>query len=479
MSTTDLRIHAPAKPSSGELVLYWMQVTLRSTENFALNYAVERANELRLPVLVYQGLRPDYPWASARLHTFILESALDLRDDFASRGIQYVFHLDRNSPIPREDRTAETGRLRHDASPLIRLAERAALVVTDFYPTFIVPRQTLRLRRALAERAIASPVVAVDSATVVPMAAFDRAYSTARAFRPVLFAALPHYLHPVPNPEPVVRRNIDPGFESALGPEIDHGHIARLVGLCPVDQSVPPALEIRGGSRAARNRLNRFLSSGLPRYSRNRNDPNEDATSGLSPYLHFGNISPQEILLGARETGPEEEFGRFQDEMLTWRELAHNFVYHDPRHRTVDAIPEWARKELSEHAADPRPVLYSLEQLEHARTGDPLWNAAQTAYLRNGYMHNYLRMLWGKAVLQWTPGYGEALHILEHLNNKYSLDGRDANSYAGIMWIFGKFDRPFYRRPIYGLVRYQSLKAAAKKFNVTRYIERQEIPSLL
>jgi deoxyribodipyrimidine photo-lyase len=178
------------------------------------------------------------------------------------------------------------------------------------------------------------------------------------------------------------------------------------------------------------------------------------------------------VLVAAREAGPAAQFAKFQDELVTWRELSFNFVQWNPRHRTVEAIPAWAREELRRGEADPRPVLYDEATLEQGRTGDELWNAAQRAYLRDGWMHNALRMLWGKAVLQWTPNAAAALRILEHLNNKYALDGRDPNSYSGIQWIFGKFDRPFYRRPIYGTVRYQSLKAAGNKFDVPAYVRR-------
>jgi deoxyribodipyrimidine photo-lyase len=192
----------------------------------------------------------------------------------------------------------------------------------------------------------------------------------------------------------------------------------------------------------------------------------------MSPYLHFGHVSPQEILIRARESGPADQFAKFQDELLTWREISYNFAYYNPQHRTVEGIPAWAREELRQGETDPRPVLYSDDELEQARTGSELWNAAQRAYLQDGWMHNSVRMLWGKAVLQWTRDATDALRILEHLNNKYSLDGRDPNSYGGILWIFGKFDRPFYRRPIYGTVRYQSLKAAEKKFDVGRYVRK-------
>ena len=460
------RIHAAGEPSprsGGEMVLYWMQTTQRAHQNFALDYAVEQANRLGLPVLVYHGLRHDYPWASDRIHTFILETVMDLYRDFEVRRIQYAFYL---------ERTGDDGEARRQAgkpSPLVELAKRAALVATDFFPTFIVPRQIQALRAK-----VETPIVAVDSATVVPMKHFDREYPTAVGFRPRLMASLPNFLRPFEQPEPHSRHQLDIPFHPTCPTP---GSIPALVASCDIDHAVPPARALRGGPAAARRQLEHFVETGLPRYQEDRGDPNDNATSMLSPYLHFGNIAPQEVLLLAREAGPGAQFAKFQDELLTWREISHNFVYHNKRHRTVDSIPAWAREELRLRETDPRPILYSEAQMERAETGDELWNAAQRAYVVDGWMHNSLRMLWGKAVLQWTPNAAEALRVLEHLNNKYSLDGRDPNTYGGILWIFGKFDRPFYRRPIYGTVRYQSLKAAAKKFDVPRYLKRYPPPS--
>lgn len=456
--TDDLRIHAGGEPDprpGGEFVLYWIQTTMRAHGSPGLNVAVAQANRLRLPVLVYQGLRPDYPWASDRIHTFILESVADLAGDFAARGIQYAFHLqaERAPALPRGA-----------PSPLVALAERAAVVVTDYFPTFIVPRQIRGLRRR-----VDTPVVAVDSCTLVPMRYHSRAWPTARGIRPRLLEALPHYLHPVPDAEPVVRRVVELPFEP-VRPTV--ATIPGLVAACDIDHGVPPSPVIRGGRRAALARLGTFLRTGLARYAEDRGDPNVDATSRLSPYLHFGNLGINEVLLAAREAAPPAQYEKFQEEALIWRELAHNFVHHDPRHRTWEAVPAWARKELEDHADDRRPVLYGEEELEFARTHDDLWNAAQRSLLRDGELHNYVRMLWGKAVLQWTRTPQDALRILEHLNHKYALDGRDPNSYGGILWTFGKFDRPFYRRPIYGTVRYQSLAAAARKFDVPAYVRR-------
>jgi deoxyribodipyrimidine photo-lyase len=450
----DLRIHATGEPgprAGGELVLYWMQTTQRAHDNFALDFAVEQANRLGLPMVVYHALRPDYPWANDRLHTFILESVVDLYAGFAERGIQYGFDLDRGPGT------------RAEGSPLLALAERAALIVTDYFPTFIVPRQTRALRRKTE-----TPVVAVDSCTVVPMRAMGRQHASARSIRPVLHGLLPSHLHRPASAEPRVHRRVELPFEAVVPCA---STIPELVASCPVDHTVPPARAIRGGTSAGRTRLASFLEHGLPAYEEARGDPNaEHGTNRLSPYLHFGNLSPHEVLLAAREAGPAAAFEKFQDEALVWRELAYNFVQHDPRHRTVEAMPAWARDELRRGEADPRPVLYTDDELEQARTGEPLWNAAQRSYLVDGWMHNTLRMLWGKAVLQWTPDAAACLRILEHLNNKYSLDGRDPASYAGIHWILGKFDRPFYRRPIYGTVRYQSLRAAEGKFDVRRYV---------
>jgi deoxyribodipyrimidine photo-lyase len=312
------------------------------------------------------------------------------------------------------------------------------------------------------------PVVAVDSATVVPVRYHDREHSTAASFRPRIMAALPRFLERSTCTELVHRRRVDLPFD----PTIPNGNVAELVAACDIDHSVAPAPAIRGGPRAARRRLERFVATGLERYVTDRSDANADATSGLSPYLHFGNLSPIAVLLRAREAGPADSVAKFQDELLTWRELAFNFTHFNPRHRTIAAIPGWARRELGAGESDPRPALYSALELERAETAEPLWNAAQMAYVRDGWMPNPLRMLWGKAVIQWTRNAAEALAVLEHLNNKYALDGRDPSTYLNLHWVFGKFDRPFYRRPIYGTVRYLSLNAARKKFDVGQVIER-------
>ena len=402
----DHRIHAPAETrarASGEFVLYWMQTTMRAHDNFALNFAIEQANALGLPVQVYHGLRHDYPWASDRLHTWILESVVDLYADFAAKGINYAFWLDFSEGEWTEwpaggrggradGRTGGTRRLvipsvardpsnfagtsrdssvaalpRNDTagwSPLVALASRAALVVTDYFPTFIVPRQIRGLRAK-----VETPVIAVDSATVVPMAYLTKEHLTARGIRPVLMEALPHFLWPVENPEPRVRRKVELGFEPTRVERAGSGgavlrpdnSIAELVASCDVDHSVPPSPAFRGGTRAGRARLAEFVRGGLRNYADDRNDPNKpDAVSRLSPWLHFGNLSIHEILLAVRDAGPAEQYAKFLDEALTWRELAHNFCHFNPKHRTTAGIPGWAREQLRDHESDPASAaLYS------------------------------------------------------------------------------------------------------------------------
>lgn len=426
---------------------------MRATWNPALNLAATLANQLKLPLLVYQGLRPDYPWATARTHTFILESVRDLAQEFARRRIQYAFHLE---PSPRR---------RSGVSPLVALADRAALVVTDFFPTFIVPRQIAGLRRRTG-----TPVIPVETGTVVPLRELDRPWATARGIRPRLQKALPHYLHPIPDVAPKARRSIDLPFDPVVPTTAT---IAGLVAGCDVDHGIPPSDTLRGGAVAAREMLDRFLARGLPRYADHRNDPNAGGTSGLSPYLHFGNISIQEVLLEAREAGSGENWQKFLDEALVWRELGWNNAWFDPHHADYAAIPEWARDELADHADDPRPALYTEAELAEGRTGDELWNACQQSLVRTGSLHGWLRMLWGKALLQWTRTPEEAYRVAVDLNNRFALDGRDPNSWSGIQWCFGRYDRPFFRRPIYGTVRYMSLAAARKKFDARAFIDRQ------
>ncbi len=433
-----------------------MQVQRRAESNDALNFAVEQANELGLPVLVYEGLRHDYPHASDRIHTFVLENTRGLRKRLHEKGIGHAFFLERN---PGDRRAVVKG-----------LLERAALAVTDHFPAFIVPGQN----RALARLAEAEGVtaVAVDACGVVPLAEFPKREYAARTLRPKIHRLLPFYLSPTRDPRP--RRSglrIEAGFREEDWRE----STAAKVASCAIDHRVPPVSDhVPGGRAAALARLDAFIRRGLDRYADASNDPALGATSGLSPYLHFGMISAREVALTVRAARPraDRNVAAFLEQLIVRRELAFNFCAREPRPNSLRALPDWARRTLAEHDGDEREFTYRRAEFEAARTHDELWNACQDEIRLTGVMHNYVRMLWGKKILEWSKSHAEALRIMTHLNDKYGLDGRDPNSYTGFLWCFGLHDRAWGERPVYGKIRSMSSVSTRRKVDADAYIAR-------
>ena len=438
----------------GEYVLYWMQSTQRFEDNWALRYATLEADRVGKPLLIHHGIDPTYPYASGRFHTFMLQGAQELAARAARLGLTYRFALRRR----RDD----------DRRVVDRLARRAALVVTDLFPTAGVAARSHRL----AER-VNCRVVAVDSVGVVAAAAFHKEEYAARTIRPKLARLIDHALEPVGDRPP--RRALAPSVLSALDVrwlDVERCDIAAEVAACEIDHDVGPVAS-RGGLRAARARLAAFVASGVHDYAeRRRNPSDEGGSSRLSPYLHYGMISPQEVVRTVRAAASPEASDAFLNEMLTWRELSLNFCLRNPHYASLVALPDWVQRSMRAHSGDRREVTYSLDALERAATHDPIWNAGQRELLETGRMHNVVRMLWGKSVITWTPTYEEALASLIHLNNKYALDGRDPNSYAGIQWCFGKFDRPFAARPVWGTIRPMSLDRAHTKYRLAEYLAR-------
>jgi deoxyribodipyrimidine photo-lyase len=434
-----------------QFVLYWMQMYKRVDNNHALNFAIERANELDLPLVVYEGLKYYYPWASDRIHTYILEGVDEKRVEFEQRGIKYIFYLQTDEHAPKQTVAA--------------LAKDAALIVTDDYPAFIIPEHN----RRIAERA-EIPVYAVDSNGIVPMSVFVKEEYAAYTIRPKINRVLDHYLQPIPTIE--LKR---PG----LGLEVDcpetlvtTANIASLVAKCDIDNSVKPSNVYHGGTKNGRERLHKFVTEILPDYDAFRSKPDRDGSSRLSSYLHFGFLSSLEIALAVEAAdAPESAKEAYLDELIVRRELSFNMARHNPNYDSLAALPAWVQKTMREHHDDERPIIYSLEQLEAGETHDELWNAAQREMVVTGEMHNYVRMLWGKNVIAWTPTHEIAFETLVHLNNKYCLDGRDPNSYAGILWCFGKHDRQWFDRPIFGTMRYMKSESTGKKFDSKKYIE--------
>ena len=444
----------------GEYVLYWMQSTQRFEDNWALRFATVEADRIGKPLLIHHGIDPTYPHASARFHTFVMEGARELAVRAERLGLTYRFAL----RARRDD----------DRRVVDRLAQRAALVVTDLFPTAGVAARSQRLADRVDCRA-----VAVDSVGVVPSAVLHREEYAARTIRPKLARLLDHCLEPVDDRPP--KRSLAPAAFGALDVAwLDPARcdIAAEVARCEIDHDVAP-VAARGGLRAARARLAAFVSDGLHDYAARRRNPSDDGgSSRLSPYLHFGMISPLEVVRTVRAGANADASEAFLNEMLTWRELSLNFCLRNPHHGSLLALPDWVQRSMGRHASDLREVTYTLEELERGMTHDPIWNAGQRELTETGQMHNVVRMLWGKAVITWTRTYEEALTTLLHLNNKYALDGRDPNSYAGIQWCFGKFDRPFAARPVWGTIRPMSLERAPSKYQMADYLARWREPSV-
>ena len=482
-SVPSLRIRAvndaPVHPDRAH-VLYWMIATRRLEWNYGLERAVAWARELDRPLLVFEPLRSGYRWASHRLHRFCIDGMAEHARRLDGSRTGYF-------PYVEPEEGAGSGLL-------AALAEQAAVVVTDEFPSFFLPRMVAAAGRSLPVR-----LEAVDSNGILPLRQPDREFKTAYSFRRHLHKALPRWLEDGPSRHPLQGDPLPPF--PGLSPEITdrwppasgallEGDSAALAAL-PIDDAVPP-VPFAGGREAAKARLDRFLADRLPDYVDGRNHPDREVSSGLSPYLHWGHISAHEILdalfdhedwnpgrLSDRSDGrrkgwwgmsPEAE--AFVDQLVTWRELGYgtSFRLDDPE--AYDTLPEWARETLAEHAGDPRPHRYDREQFETAATHDALWNAAQRQLLTEGTIHNYLRMLWGKKILEWSATPRDALGLMLELNNRWAIDGRNPNSTSGIFWILGRYDRGWPERAVFGTVRSMTSKSTRRKVDVDRYLER-------
>lgn len=435
--------------TKGRYILYWMQMFKRASHNYALNFAIQMANEQGLPLVVYEGLKFYYPWANDRLHTFILEGVAEKRAEFSERGIRYIFYLQRHERDPKHT--------------VAQLARDATLLVTDDYPCFIIPEHNERIAR------LNLPVYALDANGMVPLSALPKEEYAAYTIRPKIQRLLPDLPRSIVTPHLEVQK---PALEVEC-PETDvtADNIAELVAQCDIDHSVKPSSLYHGGTKAGRARLKHFVSKVLPYYDKTHNEPSLDGVSRLSPYLHFGFLSIQEIVAAVENAkAPKAAKDAFLEQAIVRRELSFNLTRHNPHYDSLKSLPPWALQTMRDHADDPHPELIDEEKIEAAETYDELWNAAQRELVKTGHLHNYVRMLWGKKVIEWQRTYEMAFELLVHLNNKYALDGRDPNSYAGILWCFGKHDRPWFEREIFGTIRYMTSRSMAKKFNARRYM---------
>ncbi len=434
--------------TNGKCVVYWMQKAQRALDNPALETAIACGNALGLPVVAYFSVIPNYPNANLRHYHFLQQGLHDVAEGMAERGVGFVV------------------RRPSDGDTLEKFLDetRAVMVVGDEN----VCREPERWRAALA-RKLRVPFFTVDADVVVPSAIFGKSYVLLHHFRPHLHKELPEFLAPVKkmNVQHEWKGDLD---SYSLGKDITEG-------FDKLDRSVEPVNTFTGGTKAGLRRLREFCDHQLKDYDAQRNHPEARGTSQMSPYLHYGHLSPITIALAVKDTvergnATQDVADKYLDELIGWRELAVLFCKYNHNYDNWECAEPWAKKTLMAHAGDKRPWSYSLKQLERAETHDELWNAAQRQMVRDGWMHNYMRMYWAKKILEWSPDAARAYEWAVYLNDKYELDGRDSNGYAGIAWaIVGKHDRPWFDRPVFGLVRYMSGESTGKKFDSKRYIE--------
>lgn len=420
-------------------MVYWMRRAQRGGDNPALDVAIEAGNALQKPVVVFFALIPVHN-ANLRHYEFMIQGLAGIEDALRQKNVGFILRRYPDHSVARF--CAEV---------------QAALLVTDENPLCGPER---RLQRAVRQLRI--PVWSVDADVIVPTRLIEKAQYAARIIRPKLLKFRKEFLVQPSN----LRARV------AWNSRIDSLSADRecLLGL-KINNSVQPVSPV-GGAREAANLLREFVRKKLTAYPKQRNHPETNGTSRLSPYLHFGHISPVRIALEVmKSSAPSATKEQFLDQLITWRELSINFVRFNENYDNFECAEPWAQRTLGKHAKDPRPALYNERQLENAETYDPLWNAAQMRMVERGWMHNYMRMYWAKKILEWTRSPTEAFQIAVRLNDKYEIDGRDPNGYAGIAWaIVGKLDRPWFERPIFGQIRYMSLASTGKKFDSKKYI---------
>ncbi len=462
----------------GDYVLYWMQINRRFQYNYALEYAIAWANKLGKPLLIYEGLSIEYPWACDRFHAFIMEGMKENLDFAQSNDLNYFSFVE-----------PEIGA---GKGLFYRLAEKACTVISDEYPVFIIKKHNERV----ADK-IDVPYTTVDSNGIIPLGVTEKDPYSAYLFRKIMQKHFKEGFTNPPKKDPIDELENKNKIELSQDflndyPKADKmlDNIETTISELNIDHEVG-IIEMTGTRQAALGKLGQFIGHSLLEYDEKRNHPDEKKTSGLSPWLHFGKISEYEIVKAALEHQPDgwtledltpnggknsgffngdENIESFLDEVITWREVGFHYAHHVDNYDEFESLPDWAKKTMAEHKDDQREYVYSLEEFEQSQTHDELWNAAQTQLREEGIIHNYLRMLWGKKIIEWTPDHRTALEYMIELNNKYAIDGRDPNSYSGIFWCFGRFDRAWQEREIFGKLRYMTSDSTRKKVKLDQYL---------
>jgi deoxyribodipyrimidine photo-lyase len=431
-----------------DYVLYWMQCSQRAEQNHALEYAVQRANDLGQRLLVVFGLTDDYPEANLRHYAFMLEGLKDIQEALAKRGIKMVVR--KGSP---GEVAIDTGR---DAS----------LIVTD--RGYMRPQK--RWREKVAREA-GRLVTQVESDVVVPVELVSsKQEHAARTLRPKIGEYLEDFL------VELTPTKIEKQSTSMQQAGLDLSDIDKVLDGIDLDRSVGTLSHLyKGGTSEAKKFFRRFSKRHFDGYVEHRNQPQTDDVSHMSKYLHFGHISPIWLALEARRSKTSKDnIGSFVEELVVRRELSMNFVFYNNDYDSFLNLPSWAKETLREHKNDEREYVYTRKQLENAETHDEYWNAAMREMVHTGYMHNYMRMYWGKKILEWSNTPEHAYRTTLYLNNKYFLDGRDPNSFANVAWVFGQHDRGWTEREIFGKVRYMSAVGLERKTKPEQYVEKVE-----
>ncbi len=464
----------------GGYVLYWMQINRRFHYNFALEYAVGWANKLGKPLLILEAFSCDYPWATDRSHTFMMQGMKEHLDYATDQGFNYVSFVEE-----------EAGQYKN---LLFDLASNASVLVTDEYPVFI-----MKERNRDYPNEVGIPYYTVDSNGLIPLGLTEKDPYSAYFFRKIMQK---HFVEAFTNPpkqnplEDLENRSKielkETIFDNLPDAETALSDIPGFILNLNIDHDVKP-IEWNGARSAGLGMLGQFISYGLLEYDDKRNDPDEKKTSQMSPWLHFGKVSEYEIVKAVLAHQPEgwdldkitfnkgstggffngnPNIDGFLDEVITWREVGFHFAHHRDDYDKFESLPDWALKTMNKHRDDPREWIYSYDELKNSKTHDEIWNAAQTQLREEGIIHNYLRMLWGKKVIEWTQDPETAIQYLIDLNNTYAIDGRDPNSYSGIFWCFGRFDRAWQERPIFGKLRYMTSESTRKKVKLKEYLNR-------
>jgi deoxyribodipyrimidine photo-lyase len=434
--------------TNGKYIIYWMSHSHRANFNHSLEFAIELSNQSGKPLLAYFPITDKYKHSNARYYKFMLDGILEAKKSVEERGIKFA--IEKVNDIKQR---------------IIELSENAYALITD--KAYL--KYYRKLNKYIADR-LDVPVYEIESDVCVPVEiASDRQEPYAFTLRKKIYSLLDKYIIELKAREPKIKSvSFDFGIE-----EITFNNSLEILNILNIDKSVSLSPFV-GGYSQARKYLEEFIEKKLHRYKEFRSHPELDYQSNLSPYLHFGQISPIEVVLEvlSKYGRNDENVDSFFNELIVWRELARNFCYYNPNYNQYEGIPDWAKETLEEHKNDKREYVYTIEELENAKTHDEYWNSAQLELLKTGKMHNYMRMYWCKKLIEWTDDPKKAFDIACYLNDKYELDGRDPNGYAGISWCFGTHDRPWKERKIFGKIRYMSASGLEAKFDIKKYVEK-------